>query len=406
MRRIFQLAFYAFVAVQFLTPDPCVGAENHLFGPERFRRKMWTAETHYTRTFPVSTPGMARLVARGGFFGSAIKARITLNGKVISGGEKSPFLRVPLHVPVEVLQSNTLEVSLSGGLWPSLTVAIVKPNGASVEILEPVEGITVEGRETAVHGRVSGMTASWGVSVNGQPALVWEDRFSATNVPLHEGENTLMAVATDKDGRKADAALTIFARTAVEGFSVTPSPESGLAPLETTLWIESSGPITTTTLLHTGPGEAEILDKDSHSFRMRIEETGIHHFTVNTLSEDGKDFSATGTVLVMAKEDFDAMIGESWEGMKTALLNGDTSTAASYFDESTRDLYREIFETLKDDLPRVTGEMGEMERVSMEDNMARYRIRKERVYGGKPLTVTYWVYFIKDKSGLWKIHRY
>lgn len=80
-------------------------------------------------------------MARGGFFGSAIKARITLNGKVISGGEKSPFLRVPLHVPVEVLESNTLEVSLSGGLWPSLTVAIVKPNGASVEILEPVEGI-------------------------------------------------------------------------------------------------------------------------------------------------------------------------------------------------------------------------------------------------------------------------
>jgi len=46
------------------------------------------------------------------------------------------------------------------------------------------------------------------------------------------------------------------------------------------------------------------------------------------------------------------------------------------------------------------------ELIYTEGNVAKYRIRKNELYGEEMISITYYLYFTKDGYGLWKIHRY
>jgi hypothetical protein len=56
--------------------------------------------------------------------------------------------------------------------------------------------------------------------------------------------------------------------------------------------------------------------------------------------------------------------------------------------------------------PQIVEDMQDIELIYIEGSVAKYRIRKNELYGGEMLTITYYLYFIIDEDGLWKIHRY
>ena len=78
----------------------------------------------------------------------------------------------------------------------------------------------------------------------------------------------------------------------------------------------------------------------------------------------------------------------------------------NYFNDDTKELYNEIYTALYDNLPQIVEDMQDVELIYIEDNLAKYRIRKNELYGGETITITYYLYFTKDEDGLWKIHRY
>lgn len=90
---------------------------------------------------------------------------------------------------------------------------------------------------------------------------------------------------------------------------------------------------------------------------------------------------------------------DTWDGMKENLASGNIEGALTYFSEGSKDKYREIFTLLKDKLPRITSEMQDIHLLSIRGDVAEYIVIREE--NGEEMG--YFVYFIKDENGNWKI---
>jgi hypothetical protein len=84
----------------------------------------------------------------------------------------------------------------------------------------------------------------------------------------------------------------------------------------------------------------------------------------------------------------------------------DIDRAVSYFAYETRQHYRELYTALADHLPQVAQDMGDIEPIVIEQRNAKYRLIRKEVIKGETYDITYYVYFILDIDGEWRIFRY
>ncbi len=382
-------------------PGPC------LYGPETFVCGRWIYPDVHTRQF-AAAPGKGLLSIRNGAgcrLSRVAAAEVFLNGAKIFGIADFLKTRPDLEATVPLASRNTLMVKFYSYPGSRLVPSVAGRDRGTVEILEPPGGAVLTTDRTAVSGRVSGMAPPFGVSVNGIPALVRGDRFAVSGIPLREGANTLTAVATESGGRTVSDACTVRASPPGGGIALVATVESGIPPFETTLSVEAPFSFDAATLSHEGPGEMDILESRPGRFRLRIAGAGLHSFSIEVLKA-GLSFHDTLYLLAVEKEEIDGIVRKTWNGMKSALACGDLAAALDCFHEDTRVLCGEMLKSLGYDLPRAATEMKNMEFLSMENNRVRYRLRRERTCGGKPLISTRDVVFARSASGLWKIYRY
>ena len=110
--------------------------------------------------------------------------------------------------------------------------------------------------------------------------------------------------------------------------------------------------------------------------------------------------------MIVDKIEVDALLRQKWTDMKTHMAAGDVARAVLHFDEGKKGLYEEIFSALLDRLPQIAGDMQDISLISIDGQSARYRIRRVETHNTGTYTVTYYVYFIKDEAGIWKIYRF
>ena len=89
--------------------------------------------------------------------------------------------------------------------------------------------------------------------------------------------------------------------------------------------------------------------------------------------------------------------------MKTYLSNRDIASALNYYSEGNREHYNQVFTDIYNHLPQFVQDMQEIQLIYVKGNIAKYRIRKEELYGGQTFTITYYIYFTIDQNGVWKI---
>lgn len=93
----------------------------------------------------------------------------------------------------------------------------------TLTITSPANGATIDDNKVDVTGTFTG-AASAAVTVNGIPATVTGTSFTAANVPLQPGANTLTAVGVSPDGAQDTKSITVT--SVAPGISIT-SPASG-----------------------------------------------------------------------------------------------------------------------------------------------------------------------------------
>ena len=92
--------------------------------------------------------------------------------------------------------------------------------------------------------------------------------------------------------------------------------------------------------------------------------------------------------------------------MQQALIAGDIAGALNYHYEGKKEKYESIYNFLGANLPALAQQMQGIELIYLEDNRAKYRINRDHDIDGQSVTITYYIYFVKDENGLWKIEKY
>jgi sucrose-6-phosphate hydrolase SacC (GH32 family) len=87
--------------------------------------------------------------------------------------------------------------------------------------------------------------------------------------------------------------------------------------------------------------------------------------------------------------------------MKTALQAGDIPSAVNYFSTSTRESYRQQFHVLNDTgiLNDAASGMGDFKKTKTFDKFAQ----GEMVITEDGVATSYFVLFVKDDDGIWRI---
>ena len=212
---------------------------------------------------------------------------------------------------------------------------------------------------------------------------------------------------TNSDGATATASISVNADTNVDYVKITPDEESGIIPFQTLLKLEASFDITEEPqFTYSGPGSVSRTElDDENNCIVTINTPGLYYLTA-TVENDGNTYSDMVGIMVMDEAMLDALLKAKWNGMKTALIDGDKEGALTYYQEGSKERYQEIFNVLADNISAIASDMGEIELVYVNEKIAKYRIKRQETIQGQVYDITYFIYFNKGLDGIWKIESF
>src|SRR3990172_2048176 len=363
---------------------------------------------------PVSSPDTLTLIGQvrdtGGFplpgvrisiAGTLFAASSDVNGiYIIPGMPRGSFTVEVSHGGYE-----GVSLTINSGMYSDTTMIlshdfILRKVVSSIEIISPANGEYVSGENLLVVGSVRSGGRDVGGRVNDIPAQVYNGYFMANDVPLVEGVNRITAEMVDPSGtlqtdsvdvtlsQKDKAAVTIFAQ------------EAGIVPAGISVEIDAAPGILFSEhgLEVIGPGAAEWFSEVPLQYRVFISEPGIYTLRFWGIDPMGNRYEDTFGFTGMVKGDMEDVLREIWARLKDNLIANNTEDAMSLFTPETRWRFSVQFLLLGDRLADVFAQVGDIQLVSLSDNMA-----KTRVVEGD---ITHYVWFARDIYGLWKIHKF
>jgi PKD repeat protein len=209
-------------------------------------------------------------------------------------------------------------------------------------------------------------------------------------------------VATDSYGNTASKTITVNTNDVTQFVELSANITSGIPPLQ--VYFSVSTPFTPVSYQMDFEGEG-VNDYNGATFNnisYTYTSEGIFYPKVMISDNQGNTFSDTISIAVLSKTEMDTLLKGKWEGMKQAMINRDVGKAGSYFADWTRDRYTGIFSALGDRLPQIAQDMQNIRMIYLIDGVAKYRIRRMEEAG----EITYYIYFVQDENGLWKIQQF
>ncbi|MDA8240573.1 MAG: hypothetical protein M0Z67_09425, partial [Nitrospiraceae bacterium] len=333
---------------------------------------------------------------------NGVKAAVSQDGRFIAKGvlltEGSNHITAGAKDPLGQEAAYTVTVERTTQDAPPLMVSIVSPENGDV-INRP--SVIVKGTITTDAKEVS-------IKVNGVLAEVYGNQFVANGITLTEGDNTIVAYASDTNGATGRAEVTVKAITTGPYISLSANITSGIPALITYFAVatELPNPVMTYEMDFEGDGVMDYTGAAFEDISFTYTAEGIYYPTLKVTDDQGNIYSDTIPVVVLNKKKLDALLKEKWEGMKAALLAGDMEKGLSYIIRSAQSRYREAFQVIIEELPHIVSAMQPIELIYLVENAAKYRINRVQDVDGQQRTFSYYIYFTKDAIGNWKIDRF
>lgn len=95
-----------------------------------------------------------------------------------------------------------------------------------------------------------------------------------------------------------------------------------------------------------------------------------------------------------------------WDSLRSALKAGDVDKAVSLYCLEERDKAREIYSSMKEQLPVIGAEMKGVQFIEYLGDGAKYRTKRKEILQGKEHDITYYVFFVRDIDGAWRIYQF
>ncbi len=325
---------------------------------------------------------------------------------VIEPGIGAVDLNGSMSISPSETTAYTITVAGPGGSYTKdITVSVIS---LAVSINSPLDGDIIYRPDTSVTGTVTNIPGcETGVTVNGVTALVSDNKFTADHVPLEEGDNEITVSVVDADGFTLSETISVSVYLEENYISLKADEYSGVSPFETKLTIDGSFSFTENPdITYSGPGDVDISKvPGEYSYNINITDPGLYNITAE-VPHEGNTYSDSIDILVIDWESLDGLLKAKWSGMRTALVDGDVDKALTYHNDRFRDKYESIYNSLGSNLSTLAQNMRDIELVFLEGNRAKYAINRDHNIDGQTVTITYFIYFSKDKDGLWKIDEY
>ena len=296
------------------------------------------------------------------------------------------------------------------------TVRINVPVQLAVEIVSPTTGTTINRSSTTIKGKLTQKyNREAAVIVNNRLAEVNGNDFAAV-VSLQQGQNVIAVTALNEDGLLSRASVTINTEVqqgqirlnATPASGITMFKQNGAATFDTSLTAEASllNAVANYSWDTNNDGTPDQVGAELSTIAASYQTPGLYFPTVTITDVLGNTYSESTIVNVVDRMVIDALLRAKWEGMKAKLANQDIGGAVAFFDRSSQDRYTEVFTALREQLPQMAQSMQNIQLIYSTSGIAKYRIRKDELYGGQMMTLTYYIYFTMDSTGMWKLDKF
>jgi hypothetical protein len=283
----------------------------------------------------------------------------------------------------------------------SITIMVVE--SIRIEITSPTNGATINKSSAIVQGRIYNQTGEIGVVVNGLLAEVQGGDFSVI-MPLQVGQNTITATATRPDGVQGQTSITINTETQQEFIRLTATPTSGILNqtgiLNVTFEAKAylANPVSSYSWDFNGDGTPEIIGTEA-TIIAQYQYPGLYFPRVTVTDTQRNIYMETTVVHVHSSEEMDALLKSKWGEMRTRLASGDIEGALFFFDESTKEDFRRLFNILSPVLQTIAQDISDIQFIEYIENAAIYDIYRIR----NGIDYSFQLLFIKGSDGIWRI---
>lgn len=374
-----------------------------IFGPKQYDKPKGSPVT-YTDTFQAYTGINYTLWIQSGQDGlNEVKnVSVSINGVEVLD---SSDLRGsnPATKAINLQSNNTVKVVLKGKGGNFITVKISGPT-VNISITSPSAGEIISKPEIMVKGNIINFTGNeTGVTVNGKVANVYGNQFVANNVSLVEGLNTITVTAKDTANNTATSSVTVNAVTTGTYVKLSSSLDSSIAPLVANFSTSTSSFTPASYQMdYEGDGVIDYTGATFENITHAYTQEGIFYPKVTVTDNSGNTYSDTIAITVFSKTEMDTLLKGKWEGMKGEMAGGNIEKALKYITAPSQNMYRYNFELMSSLLPTIAQDMGNITLVKIVDNLAEYEMTATQ--DGQ--TLSFYVEFVRDTDGIWKIRFY
>ena len=296
-------------------------------------------------------------------------------------------------------------LNVNAGLYNSKTTILtnnftLKGISNYLRIISPADGENIPGEETLVSGIIRSGTMDVGVWVNGILAQIYEDHFIANDVLLSEGINTITAEMVSPSGTLlTDSIEVVLSKTEDRKVRID-AQEAGIVPAEIEVVVENplEIPFEGYHVDISGPGPAVLVSDGALKHRVVISDPGIYTIKFQAADAMGNKYEDSFGFTGVAREDIEGLLKELWVRLKDDLVSYKIEDALILFAPETRLRYEEQFLLLGDRISEIFSNMGDIELISLKDNVAKARVNKDGI--------THYIWFVRDIYGIWKIEKF
>lgn len=267
-------------------------------------------------------------------------------------------------------------------------------------ITTPAAGANIPGDVVNVFGTVQA-PANTGITVNGVPAVLSGGQWVANNLSLAPGASTLTVTATTSGGLTATRTLNV-SRAGSSSLILNATPTAvGVLPLAVTFeyqFLSQTAP-QSLRIDYSGSGNFVDVSDPTAALSYMYSTPGIYVVTLILTDANYVQYQAQLGVVVQDVEQLDALFQGIWGDMTTALVGGNKAAAMNELGSVAVQKYGQVFDALMSDMPSIVKGFSPLLRSSLSGVVAEYAI--VRTQNGKRML--YFLYFVKDGDGIWRL---
>lgn len=421
------IAVFCFI---FITQATCY-SQSYIFGPTTYTREKGKPE-ETKETFQIcALAGIYKVTAENGLYTATEEDKkgkkketktkvsageIKINDKEVIKEDDFNKKVTKIEKTVSIPQGeNSIEIEIEGEPGAFIKVTIECQSGClEPKITSPASGGTVNKASAIIQGNLYNLSGDAGVIFQGQTVMFQGLAQTSSSAfagitPLQQGANTITVQATDACGYQSWDTITVntttvedFVRLAIRPYSSVPSYATGTLQVAMQADVHLANSISNYSWDFNGDGISDANGATLSQTTANYTTAGLYFPAVTVTDNMGNIYTETAIVNVLSQQDMDTLLRGKWDGMRGYLAAGNTEKAIGLFEESSQSAYRNQFTALTSQLNVIVNDMGQISLVKMENDRAEYAILSAR----SGTTYSFYLLFVRDKNGLWKIKRF